>query len=115
MDNKINERIDSLLSHIELIERDVKTVDTSELTESSLFIRATAFSISQIGEQMVKMEELLKDKYPNLPWKNARGLRNYIVHDYDSVDIDQLLFTVKNDLPVLKYAFQQIKKDLESK
>ncbi len=112
MDKKIILRIDSLLKHINLIEEDVLGKTKDDFLENSLLTRATAFSVAQIGEQMVKMEESLKDEYPNLPWQSARGMRNFIIHDYDSVDVDQLYFTIVNDLPTLKISFSQIRNKL---
>lgn len=69
------------------------------------------FSIVQIGEQMSKLENILKDKYPEIPWEYAKGMRNFIVHDYDNVDSKLVYNTIKNDLPKLLKSFLKIKKD----
>ena len=74
MDRKVLLRIDSLLTHIDEVLEDTKDVSLDKFKSSRLLLKATCFSISQIGEQMIKLEESLKNKYPNLPWKNARGM-----------------------------------------
>lgn len=39
--------------------------------------------------------------YPGIPWMKISGLRNRIVHDYGSIQLDIIYNTVKNDLPIL--------------
>ena len=38
---------------------------------------------------------------PEIPWLQVIGLRNRLIHGYDSVDFDILWAIVKNDLPDL--------------
>ena len=98
-------RIDSLLEHIELVLKDTDGLSASEIEKSSLLLRATCFSISQIGEMMNQLEKELFTKYSNLPWVEARKMRNIIVHDYAGIDVEQIYSTIHNDLPGLKEAF----------
>lgn len=105
-------RIDSLLEHIDLVLSDVKGLATKEIENNSLLLRATCFSIAQIGEMMNQLEKELSLKYNNLPWAEARRMRNIIVHDYGGTDIEQVCSTIHGDLPNLKEAFLSIKDDL---
>ena len=112
MDNLLIERIDLLLEHVYLIEKDLigKTLD--DFKQSSLLTRATAFSLMQIAEQMNGLEKYYKESNPNLPWKNARNMRNLIVHVYNDVDPKIVFDTASNDLFELKEAFTKIKANL---
>ncbi len=38
---------------------------------------------------------------PDLPWGAMIGIRNRIIHGYDTVDYDRIWDTVKTDLPAL--------------
>ena len=106
------DRIDSVLEHIRLVLNDTNGLAINDIKESSLLLRPTCFSISQIGETMNKIEKELANKYGDLPWVGARRMRNIIVHDYDKIDIEQVYSVVQNDLPVLESAFLRIKEDL---
>lgn len=112
MDEKIKIRLKSIIDHINKVLNDTSKIDYSYFIESDLLIRATCFSVAQIGEQMSKLENALKDKYPEIPWKYAKGMRNFIVHDYDNVDTKLVYNTVKNDLPKLLDFFIKIKEDI---
>ena len=107
-------RINSILEHIDLVLNDTKGLTVEEIEKSSLLLRATCFSVSQIGEIMNQIEKTLGTKYSDIPWTDARRMRNVIVHDYSGTDIEQVYSTITQDLPNLKTAFLTIKNDLMS-
>ncbi len=43
---------------------------------------------------------------PGVPWKEVRGIGNWIRHQYDKIDAAVLWETVTKDLPMLKSAVQ---------
>ena len=112
MDDLLIYRIDSVLKNIDLVLKDAENVSLQELENSSLLLRATCFSISQIGEMMVQLEKHLSEKYTDLPWKESRKMRNIIVHDYGNADIEQIYSTIHIDLPILKQRFIEIRKEV---
>lgn len=112
MEDKTLLRIDSLLKHINQVLEDTDGLAIDDLTNSNLLLRATCFSIAQIGEIMNQLEKTMGEKYPNLPWIPARRMRNVIVHDYGGTDVKQIYSTIHNDLPSLKEKFIAIKNDL---
>ncbi len=114
MDDKTLLRVDSLLKHIDKVLNDVDGLTAKELQSHDLLLRATCFSVAQIGEMMNQLEEALSDKYWNLPWVPARRMRNVIVHDYSGTDVEQVYSTIHNDLPSLKNAFLAVRNDIVS-
>ena len=112
MDEKILMRSHSILEHINQVLEDTEGVSLEELRESNLLLRATCFSIAQIGETMNQLEKTLAEKYWNLPWMPARKMRNIIVHDYGGTDVEQVYSTIHNDLPFLKTSFSTIINDI---
>lgn len=113
-ENKLEIRLISLLNHISYVQNDLKDINYKAFINSNLLVRATSFSIVQIGETMKKIEPLLKDKYPELPWKKANAMRNFIVHDYDDVDSLIVYKTATEDLEELKQHILQIYKNISS-
>lgn len=106
-------RIDSLLKHVDQALNDTNGVTLEELRRSNLLLRATCFSIAQIGETMNQLANTLGEKYWNLPWAGARKMRNIVVHDYGNADVEQVYSTIVEDLPNLKTAFLAIKNDVQ--
>lgn len=112
MSGKVIQRIDSFLKLINRALEKIKGVSLDDFINNRNLQDSVSFSILQIGERMNKLEELLHDKYPDLPWKEARDMRNIIVHDYEGVDFKKVYLTATNDLPILKTKFLQIKDDI---
>jgi|GEM_PF-5057353 len=49
-----------------------------------------------------KQHGLLRDMFPSLPFRQMRGMRNIIAHEYGDVDLDQVWRTTSgSDLDVL--------------
>ena len=105
-------RIDSILKHVDQVLSDTSGVTLDELKKSDLLLRATCFSVAQIGEMMNQLEKSLGIRYWNLPWVGARRMRNVIVHDYGNADVEQVYSTIHMDLPGLKEAFLAVRNDL---
>lgn len=114
MDDKTLLRIDSLLKHIDRVLEDTDALTLEQLKKSDLLLRATCFSITQIGEIMNQLEKSLRAAYPSLPWVGARRMRNVIVHDYGHADVEQIYSTIHGDLPLLKTEFLAIRNKLVS-
>ena len=102
MDDKSLQRIDGILKHIKIIQNDLKGISFEDFKKSHMMVNSVSFSISQIGERMIKLEELLSYKYPELPWEKARRMRNIIVHDYDNSNPEIIYNTATRDLEELK-------------
>ena len=113
MDDKVIQRIDGALMSInETLER-MKGVSFDAFLADRMLMDAVSFELILIGERMIKLEQLLRDKYPELPWSKARTMRNIIVHDYENADPKIIYDTATNDLEFLESQFLKIKDDLK--
>ena len=107
--DSILQRVDSIIKFIDVATNDVGSKTLEEFSKSDLLVRATCFSLVQIGEHMNKIENELGSKYPNIPWDKAIKMRNLIVHVYNAVKTEPVYWTVKNDLPSLRESFVEVK------
>ena len=102
-------RIESILKHIDFIIDDLEDKSLEEFQQSDLHVRATCFSLMQIGEQLTKLHKIYGEKYPNVPWNEAIKLRTLIVHIYNKVSPTQIYRIAKNDLKPLREEILKIK------
>ena len=58
--------------------------------------------IEIIGEAVKHLSNEMKDKHPEIPWKNIAGMRDILIHEYAGVQVERVWQTAKNDLPPLK-------------
>jgi len=54
-----------------------------------------------VGEAASRVPSELQSRHPALPWREAVGARNRLIHGYDFVDHDILWEIVATDLPRL--------------
>ena len=52
-----------------------------------------------VGEAAAKISPENQAKYPSIPWSLIIGMRNRLIHGYDSVNLDVLWDTIDVDLP----------------
>ena len=105
-----NAKIDFILEMIENIEEIVKRhngiVTTLKDFEGQM---AILMGISQIGETLKKFDDDFVDTYDLKSDRDgAYYTRNYIVHDYEGVDLGFIESILRDYLPKLKSKFQRI-------
>lgn len=54
-----------------------------------------------VGEAAARTTDRERGLYPDIPWMEIIGLRNRLIHGYDSVDFDILWNIITKDLPPL--------------
>jgi len=54
-----------------------------------------------VGEAAARVSQQGQERYPSIPWQQARGMRNRLIQGYDKVDLDVLWDTIQDDLPAL--------------
>ncbi|MEM6846133.1 MAG: HepT-like ribonuclease domain-containing protein [Bacteroidota bacterium] len=85
---------------IEAIDKIVKYLDTVDglkgFLQNDMVIDAVTRNYEIIGEAANQIPKSIKDKYPDLPWRQMYGLRNFAVHDYHTID-PQILWEIAED------------------
>ena len=61
-----------------------------------------------VGEAAGRVTAKCRERHSSIPWPQITGLRNRLIHGYDSVDLDILWEILTSDLPVLIGNMEQI-------
>ena len=69
-------------------------------------------NLEVIGEAARFVDDAVTGKYPEVAWRNARGMRNFLIHAYFQVDLDEIWKTATTDIPVLKAQITDIVQSL---
>ena len=54
-----------------------------------------------IGEAARRISDKTRSQFPDMPWKDMIGMRNFMIHEYDDVDLFMVWETVQTDMPLL--------------
>jgi uncharacterized protein with HEPN domain len=79
-----------------------------DLSANPLLLSAVLHQLYVIGEAAAHVSKEIKDRHPGVPWKVIYGFRNYIAHEYFSLDVDIVWQTVAQDVPELGSQIDQI-------
>jgi uncharacterized protein with HEPN domain len=85
---------------IEAIDKILKYLDTVDglagFLQNEMVIDAVTRNYEIIGEAANQIPKTIKDKYPELPWRQMYGLRNLAAHEYHNID-PQILWEIAED------------------
>jgi uncharacterized protein with HEPN domain len=70
--------------------------------DSGLLQSSVVRQLEIIGEATNKVSEEFKESYPEIPWRNIIGMRNRLIHEYMSIDIELTWGVVQQELPKLR-------------
>ena len=59
---------------------------------STTYQNAVSMCILQIGELVNHLSEDFRTGHSEIPWHKIRGMRNYVAHEYGSIDFDVVWF-----------------------
>ena len=114
MNDKNLFRIEHILDSIEKIEYLAQALHTLDNFESKWIEQdAIIRNLEIIGEATINISDDLKLNYPDVSWKEIKGMRNFVTHQYFGVELDEIWSTVINDIPLLKKQIQKIIKDIQ--
>lgn len=94
------------------IQEFIEGMDFEAFTADDKTASAVIRKFEIIGEATKNVPEDIRQKYPQIPWRQMAGMRNRLIHAYFGVDYSLVWETAKNQIPLLQPVIAQILKDL---
>lgn len=94
--------LQDILECIERIESYIS--DERSFASDSLVQDAVTRNLEIIGEAATHLSQETKEALPEVAWKDAIDMRNFLIHAYLIMDLEVVWRTVELDLPKLKDA-----------
>jgi uncharacterized protein with HEPN domain len=101
-------RLQHMLDHAKEAVALIAGKGRAELQHNRVLELALIRLVEIVGEASVKVSSETQAKYPSIPWPQVIGMRNRLIHGYDSVDLDVLWDTIEIDLPPLIAELEKI-------
>ena len=115
MNDKDLFRLKHIYNSITKIDHLVNLLHTQDNFETNWIEQdAIIRNLEIIGEAAINISDDLKQKYPDISWKEIKGMRNIVTHQYFGVELNEIWNTVINDIPLLKKQIQQIIENIEN-
>lgn len=97
-----------ILESIRLIEEFVRGMDRDSFRSDSKTQAAVERKMLIISEAAIRLKDEAETLCPGIPWRDVRGIGNWLRHQYDRVDIEMVWDTIQQDLPLLKAAVERV-------
>lgn len=88
----------------------IMNIDETEFSLNEDIKEVVCFNLFQIGELANSLSIEFTNKYSKVPWKQIIGMRNRIVHGYDTINLEIVWNTVNESIPELKQYCKKILK-----
>ena len=109
-DRTIADKVLEYCGEIENILARLKHSEDAFLRDKGLSAGAV-FYIAQIGELSLHFSEEFKEAHSEIPWREIKGMRNILIHEYHAASPKTIWETVTEDIPALQAMLQQCVKD----
>ncbi len=67
--------------------------------------------LGEVATRLLKDRPTFPDRFPDVPWKSMKGMRNRIAHGYFDIDLDIVWDTVKSSVPRLVTQLARIRQE----
>lgn len=99
--------VQQILEAIEKI--DMYTKDGKMIFLANVMVQdAVIRNIEIIGEISKRVSPDFKSYHNEVPWRQMAGIRDVLIHDYDSIDVDIVWNVVADELPRIKAILSDI-------
>lgn len=71
-------------------------------------VYAVIRAVEIIGEAATNISKNIRSKYTDIPWREVRGMRNKLVHQYFGINMEVVWQTIQEDLPMIIRAVDDI-------
>ncbi|MHB8443053.1 MAG: HepT-like ribonuclease domain-containing protein [Patescibacteria group bacterium] len=100
--------IEDIIKNCDLVEKYINGVTEKEFENNVMLQDAVIRRIEIIGEAVGAIPDSVKEIYPNIQWAEAKGMRNFLVHEYFGVRVEIVWVTITKDIPLLKKQLENI-------
>jgi uncharacterized protein with HEPN domain len=101
-------RIQDVLESIHEIEVRIGRMTFEDFARNPTVVKAVLYDFIIIGEATSNIPIEIQARYPLIPWRLIKGMRNVTTHEYFQMDSSRVWTTVQDDLPLLATRLQRI-------
>jgi uncharacterized protein with HEPN domain len=91
--------LSDIIENIEDARRFVSGMAYEQFVDDKKTINAVIRSIEVVGEAAKHIPQSIRDRQPEIPWKDMAGMRDKCIHDYVGIDCSVVWTAVHEELP----------------
>lgn len=110
MKEKDRRTVETIIYYCDRLNNHMTTCENNkEIYMSNILYKdASALVIIQIGEFVGRLSDEFKEEYDGVEWRQLKGLRNIMAHNYEDI-IDHIVWDIiHKDIPEIKKYLENI-------
>jgi uncharacterized protein with HEPN domain len=111
MSNEFLDYIEDIIEAMDKAEIAIAGVDYDRFAADFMINFVVVRALEIVGEAAKRLPMSLRNQYPHIPWREMAGMRDRIIHGYDTVDLEVVWEVVTEDIPQVKPQLRQILAD----
>lgn len=78
----------AIIKHCNIIEETKKYFgnEYKDFEKNSIYQNAILTPVTQIGELVKRLPDDFRQSHTEIPWRNIAGMRDIVVHNYETID-----------------------------
>lgn len=91
-----------VIKHCKRVEEKTHSITTDEFYANEDIKEIVSFNVLQIGELVKTLSPEFLSKYDKMPWKDIKGMRDWVAHGYGTIDLGKIWKTATEDIKPLR-------------
>lgn len=105
--------IEDIVEHMNYAEEFIKDLTFEEFVSDKKTVLSVTKCIEIVGEATKHVPDSIREKYPEIPWKEMAGIRDRLVHGYFKVNLEIVWTTVIQEFPELRPMMEKVLNDID--
>ena len=102
-----------ILDAIDSIESFVTGMDFAAFQQDDKTYSAVVRKLEVIGEATKQVPDEIRQRKPEIPWKEMAGMRDRLIHAYFAIDVKLVWRTIHDYLPTTRSQISEILQNLK--
>ena len=100
--------LEKIIKEIEISDEMLGAVSLEDFLADEKLKRAVSMTIINIGELIKLVSDELRVAHPEVPWKDAAGMRDITAHRYQTLRMEDVYSSAISDFPAIRIQIKTI-------
>ena len=105
--------LEDIIEHMNYAEEFIRDMTFDEFKSDKKTVLSVTTCIEVVGEATKHIPDQIRERYPEIPWRDMAGIRDRLVHGYFKVDLSIVWTTVTIEFPELRSMLENVLADAD--